>query len=364
MTARLTARTVPSRRRTAAVTRALAALSALAFAVVAAACASSDTTTTGPAVPGSPGGTGGDAPAKLVIATTVAPLTSITSAVVGDLATVTGIVPEGTNSHTFEPPPSAAEILSEADLVFLNGLQLEEPTKELAEANRKEGSEIVELGRETISEEQYKYDVSFPEEEGKPNPHLWTNPPMVKRYAEIVRDTVIERDPANAGAYTANYDAYVAAVDELDQAMRTSFETIPADQRKLLTYHDAYAYFAEDYGWTVIGAIQVSDFEDPSPKEVADLIDQVRAEDVKAIFGSEVFPSPVLEQIGNETGVRYVDVLRDDDLPGEPGAPEHSLLGLLRFDYVTMTEALGGDASALKDVDLSIATPDTAVYPQ
>jgi ABC-type Zn uptake system ZnuABC Zn-binding protein ZnuA len=108
----------------------------------------------------------------------------------------------------------------------------------------------------------------------------------------------------------------------------------------------------------------VSDFEDPSPKDVADLIDQVRAEGVRAIFGSEVFPSPVLEQIGNETGVRYVDVLRDDDLPDAPGAAEHSLLGLLRFDYVTMTDALGGDPSALAELDTTIPTPDTADYPQ
>jgi ABC-type Zn uptake system ZnuABC Zn-binding protein ZnuA len=114
----------------------------------------------------------------------------------------------------------------------------------------------------------------------------------------------------------------------------------------------------------VIGAIQVSAFEDPTPREVADLIDQVRAEGVRAIFGSEVFPSPVLEQIGNEAGVRYVDVLRDDDLPDEPGSGEHSLLGLLRFDYVTMTEALGGDASALRALDIDIETPDRATYPQ
>ena len=135
-------------------------------------------------------------------------------------------------------------------------------------------------------------------------------------------------------------------------------------KRVLLTYHDAYAYFAEDYDWTVIGAIQVSDFEDPTPREVGALIKQVESEKVKAIFGSEVFPSPVLEQIGRETGVRYVDVLRDDDLPGKPGDPEHSWVGLMHFDYVTMTEALGGDASALKAFKPDNVAPDEAEYPQ
>ena len=146
--------------------------------------------------------------------------------------------------------------------------------------------------------------------------------------------------------------------------MRASFATIPRARRKLLTYHDAYAYFGRDYGWDIIGAIQVSDFEDPTAKEVANLIDQVKAAKVPAIFGSEVFPSPVLEQIGKEAGVKYVDVLRDDDLPGEPGEPEHSWMGLMHFDYVTMTEAMGGDASALKAFTPGDVAPDTASYPQ
>jgi ABC-type Zn uptake system ZnuABC Zn-binding protein ZnuA len=310
----------------------------------------------------SPGGDDGDG--RLTVVTTVAPITSLAAAVIGDRADIEGVVPEGTNSHTFEPPPSAAEELAEADVVFLNGLQLEEPTRELAEANLGDGVEIVELGPLTVDQDDWVYDFSFPADEGKPNPHLWTNPSMALRYAEIIRDTMSELDPEGAETYAENHAALADAVDELDRAMRTSFATVPDGNRKLLTYHDAYAYFAQDYGWEVIGAIQVSDFGDPTPREVADLIDQVRAEGVPAIFGSEVFPSPVLEQIGREAGVRYVDVLRDDDLPDEPGDPEHSLIGLLRFDYETMTEALGGDPSALEALDVTIATPDTATYPR
>jgi ABC-type Zn uptake system ZnuABC Zn-binding protein ZnuA len=140
--------------------------------------------------------------------------------------------------------------------------------------------------------------------------------------------------------------------------------TLAPERRKLLTYHDAYAYFALHYGWDVVGAIQPSNFEEPTPKDVADLIAQVRREKVPAIFGSEVFPSPVLEQIGREAGVRYVDVLRDDDLPGNPGDPNHSWLGLMRFDFVTMVESLGGDASALKALEVEDAAVDSAFYPQ
>lgn len=308
------------------------------------------------------GGSDTDTDGRTVIVTTVAPITSIVSSVVGDRATVTGIVPEGSDSHTFEPKPSAAEVLSKADVVYMNGLQLEEPTKKLAQANLADGAEVVELGTQAIPESEYLYDFSFPRSGGKPNPHLWTDPPLAKRYAEIVKDDVSKRDPKNADYYDTNYQRFAAQVDELDAAMRTSFKTIP--NRRLLTYHDAYAYFAKTYDWKVVGAIQVSDFEDPTPKEVASLVGQVKREKVPAIFGSEVFPSPVLKQIGREADVRYVDVLRDDDLPGEPGEPEHSWMGLMRFDFITMTEALDGDATALKAVAVGDGVEDKADYPQ
>jgi ABC-type Zn uptake system ZnuABC Zn-binding protein ZnuA len=299
---------------------------------------------------------------KLEVATTVAPITSIVANIGGDRVKITGVVPEGTNSHTFEPKPSAAALLSKVDAVYVNGLKLEDPTLELAESNLKDGAEIVELGTACIDEKDWIYDFSFPRSGGKPNPHLWTDPRYALCYARVARDDLARRDPANAAYYRANYVKFKAMIDKFEVAMRKSFATIP--KRVLLTYHDAYAYFAKDYDWKVIGAIQVSDFEDPTPREVASLIRQVEQTKVKAIFGSEVFPSPVLEQIGRETGVRYVDVLRDDDLPGKPGDPEHSWVGLMHFDYVTMTESLGGDAAALKAFAPRNVAPDDAEYPQ
>jgi ABC-type Zn uptake system ZnuABC Zn-binding protein ZnuA len=302
--------------------------------------------------------------AKLQVVTTVAPITNIAANVAGGLAEITGVVPEGTNSHTFEPAPSVAEVLSEADLVFINGLGLEEPTKQMAEENRRVGGKIVELGTEVLPESEWIYDFSFPKEEGKPNPHLWTDPTYARRYADIIRRELSAADEAHAADYQRNYDALATRIGAFDQAMREAFATLPKERRKLLTYHDAYAYFAKTYDWQVVGAIQVESFEDPTPREVARLIDQVKAERVPAIFGSEVFPSPVLEQIGKEAGVRYVGVLRDDDLPGAPGDAEHSWLGLMRFDYVTMVEELGGDAAALSGFDTADVAPETARYPQ
>ncbi|HKY77731.1 MAG TPA: metal ABC transporter substrate-binding protein [Acidimicrobiia bacterium] len=301
---------------------------------------------------------------KLKVVTTVAPITSIAANVAGDLAEIEGVVPEGTNSHTFEPAPSVAEVLSKADLIFINGLVLEEPTKKLAEGNLKAGAAIVEIGTVVLPESEWIYDFSFPKEEGKPNPHLWTDPTWAKKYADVIRRELSAKDVKNAGGYQKNYDAFAALIDEFDKAMRTSFATLPRERRKLLTYHDAYAYFARTYDWQVIGAIQVENFEDPTPREVAALIDQVKESKVSAIFGSEVFPSPVLAQIGKEANVRYVDVLRDDDLPGKPGDPEHSWVGLMRFDYVTMVESLGGDPAALEAFAARNVAPDNAKYPQ
>ena len=301
----------------------------------------------------------------LNIATTVAPITSIVANIAGGTSTVIkGIVPEGTNSHTFEPKPSDAVSLESADIIFINGLVLEEPTKDLAMANLKESANVCELGTEILPVSEYIYDFSFPKEGGKPNPHLWTNPLMAKQYAQVVRDVLVRRDPSNALKYESNFSAFAIKIDALDQAITVATATIPEDQRKLLTYHDAYAYFANNYGYTVIGAIQPSSFDEPTPKEIGGLILQVKSQKVKAIFGSEVFPSTVLQQIGAETGVRYVDVLRDDDLIGEPGDQEHSWLGLMRFNFVIIVEALGGDASALKSLDVRDVVKDEAKYPQ
>lgn len=303
-------------------------------------------------------------PGKIVVATTVAPLTSIVASIGGDKIALHGIVPEGTNSHTFEPPPQVAEVLADADLVFVNGLRLEEPTVQLAQAHAKKGSEIVELGNRALPESEYLYDFSFPKQNGKPNPHLWTNPPYAIRYANEAAAALTAHDPGNKAYYEANRVAFGARATALSEAMKKAQATIPGGKRQLLTYHDAYAYFGRDYGWTVIGAVQPANFEDPTPREVARLIDQVRSQKVPVIFGSEVFPSKVLKQIGKETGARYEDTLRDDDLPGKPGDPEHSWLGLMRYDFRTMVAGLGGDPAALDALDVTSPVPDTAEYPQ
>jgi ABC-type Zn uptake system ZnuABC Zn-binding protein ZnuA len=285
------------------------------------------------------------------VAASVAPITDIVATIAeGTGVTVVGLVPEGVDSHTFEPAPSVAAAVADADVVFINGLGLEQPLARLAAANLRGDAELCELGTAVLPEDEYVFDRSFPRGGGDPNPHLWTNPPMALEYAELVRDVLAARIPSHAERLDANLAAFTAQVEALDTAIRTATASIPPERRLLLTYHDAYAYFAIEYGWTVIGAVQPASFAEPSPREVAALVDQIRAEGVTTVFGSEVFPSPVLEQIARESGARYVADLRDDDLPGEPGDRDHSWLGLMVTNTIALVEGLGGDATALRAV--------------
>lgn len=302
----------------------------------------------------------------LMIVTTVAPITSLAENIAGDKAIVTGIVPEGTNSHTFEPAPSDARVLTEADVIFMNGLRLEEPTRKLAEANKQRDTEIVSLGDLTITEDEWKFDFSFPEEDGDPNPHLWPDVRLAAQYAEIIHEKIVALDPANRATYDANYAELDRRLDALDAALEIATATVPEENRKLLTYHDSWAYWADTYGFTVVGAAQPSDFTEPSSKEIIDLIEQVKAEKVPAVFGSEVFPSDTLETIAAESGAHYIDELRDDDLPGAPGDAEHSYIGLMLANMEIMLPALGGNTEALADIDpgLVFEGESRATYPQ
>jgi manganese/iron transport system substrate-binding protein len=290
---------------------------------------------------------------KLDVATTVAPISSIARNVGGDRIRLHGIVPDATNSHTFEPAPSDAQTLAKADLIVVNGLHLEQPTLDLAEASKAATTQIRMLGDATIAKADWLFDFSFPESAGDPNPHLWMDVRYAKRYAELLRDWFSEADPANAPTYAANEAAYAERLDALDRLIRSGVATVPEANRKLLTYHDSWAYWAREYGFTVIGAVQASDFSDPSPQEVARLIEQIRTEHVPAVFGSEVFPSPVLEQIARESGATFVDQLRDDEPPGAAHDAGHTYLGMLKKDMQVMIGALGGDPTIFDPLDVS-----------
>ena len=291
---------------------------------------------------------------RLMVVSTVSPITSLVENIGGSKIRLQGIVPEGVNSHSFEPAPSVATVISSADLIVLNGLFLEQPTLEMAEANKKAGAVLLALGDRAITPDEWVFDFSFPESDGHPNPHLWTNPILALKFAELIRDELTALDPQNADYYSRNYDRFSLRIEDLDMRIKAAVATIPPENRKLLTYHDSFPFFGPRYGLEIIGAVQPSDFTEPSAREVASLIDQVSEAGVPAIFGSAVFPSPIMEQIAKEGGAQFVDRLRDDDLPGSHGDPHHSYLGLMAANIEVMAPALGGSAEAMSGFDTSL----------
>lgn len=302
----------------------------------------------------------------LLVVTTVAPITNIVSNIAGDRVRVVGIIPEGTDSHTFEPRPSDGETLAKANLIFVNGLSLEQPAMNLAESVKPKETKVYELGSNTIPQNQWVFDNSFPQAEGKPNPHLWVNTKSAEAYARQAAEQLSKLDPEGADYYAANLRAYLAKLEELDQVTREVVNSIPPENRKLLTYHDSWPYWARQYGFEVIGAIQPSDFNEPSAQEISQLIDQIREEKVPAIFGSEVFPSKVSEQIARETNVKLANT-SDDDLPGDGSAvavensdPKHTYIGMMADNLRILAENLGGNPSLVDKLDTSNVVGPTA----
>ena len=285
------------------------------------------------------------------VLTTVAPLTNIVKNVGGPYIELHGLIPGGTDSHTFEPAPSDVRYIAESDLIILNGLELEVPTEKLALASKKSAARILKLGDQTITPQAYVFDRSFPKSAGHPNPHLWMNPLYAARYAELIQEALAALDSTHATVYRERTQLFSRRLQELDRAIADAVATIPPQHRKLLTYHDSFAYFAPHYGLTVIGAIEPASFSEPSPREVARVIRQLKQEKLPAVFGSEVFPSKILDQIAREAGVKFVGTLRDDDLPGTPGTPAHSYLGMMLENVRTMVTALGGRADMLQHID-------------
>ena len=332
---------------------------------------------------------------RLRVVASISPVTNIVYNIGGDRIDLDGILPPGVDPHTFEPRPSDAVKLAQADLIFVNGMGLDESTMKLAQANLKEGSEIIQLAAAVAEPDELIYGLEHHHghgeeeghdddeeghaeeeghddddeeghaeeddredddehddgEKGAPDPHLLLDPNFVIRYAKVVCVNLAAHDPDNDEFYRANLDEFTARLLALDEAIRATTATIPAENRRLLTYHDSFGYFGRRYGYTIVGAIQPADAFEPSAQEVAALIEQLRAEGVPAIFGSALFSADVLEQISRETGAA-VSSLLDEDLPGVPGDPEHTYIGMMVENMRTLARSLGGDPSLMDGVEV------------
>jgi ABC-type Zn uptake system ZnuABC Zn-binding protein ZnuA len=311
---------------------------------------------------------------ELQVVATVAPIADLVARVGGDRVVVTPLVPAGADSHTYEPRPGDLTTLADADAYLGVGLGLNPAALALAEDNL-EDDRVFRLGEEHLATDALVHDHVHDDEGGHghddegghshdedgghshdsegadteagPNPHVWTGLGLAAELLAGIAETLTELDPDGEETYAENAEAARAELEELDGQIREAVATIPEHQRTLVVYHDAWSYFARDYGLEMVTAVQPSDFSEPSAADVRDLIELLREQDVPAVFGSEVFPSDVLDVISEEAGAVYVGDLADDVLPGEPGDEEHGYPGLMRRNATVIVEGLGGDAGAI-----------------
>lgn len=294
--------------------------------------------------------------AEVVAAATLPPYVDLVEQIGGDRVEVRAVVPAGVDGHTYEPTPGDVRNVADADLVVMPGATVNAKVTDMVRGNVADGVEVVDLNSLVIDDDEVIYTDAHSHGDGPshghdPNPHTWTNIPFMIDNAAVVADSLIAADPDGTDTYTANRDAYVAELQALDAATITALGTIPEDDRTLVVYHDSWSYFGKNYGFEVLGALQAVDFSEPSAAEMRNMVSQVDSAGVPGFFGSTVFPTSVLEQVANESGVDYVGNLSDDALPGEPGDPEHTYIGMMVDNVRTIVDGLGGDSSALDQVD-------------
>ncbi len=279
---------------------------------------------------------------KVVASTTI--VGDVVAQVGGDLIELTVLFPPGADPHTFEPRPQDLAALSEAQVVVINGLDLEEALEPALEANVKgtivhasEGIEVLAFeGKEHEGEEHQGEEHHH---EGG-DPHTWTDPNNVIVWVQNIAAALAEADPANAKAYQANAEAYVAALTELDGWIRTQLAQIPAERRKLVTDHRAFGYFVDEYGLEQVGAL-VGSFSTnaaPSAQELAALEDKIKEQGVPAVFVGKTVNPALAEQVAQDTGVKLVHVYTGS--LSQPGGEADSYLAFMRYNVNAIVEAL------------------------
>ena len=287
-----------------------------------------------------------------LVVTSFAPIANLVENVGGDRIEILRIIPDSEASHTFKLSVTDGIIIkTRADIVIINGLGLDDSIEDAARESTNPKLKLLKLADSVITRDEWIFDNSFPEEKGNPNPHLWLNVEYAIKYAELVRDELSMVDPENAEYYDSNADRYLQLLPQLDTAIAHSVQTIPPENRKLVSYHDSLPYFAKRYGLEVVAALQPADFGEPTKDEITAIIHQINAEKVPAIFASEVFPNDITERIASEAHVEVVRTLRDDSLPGQLNASQHTYVGMMVANLRTIVTALGGDASGLEDID-------------
>ena len=283
-----------------------------------------------------------EAAADYTVIATTSVFADLAQLALGNNVTIETIVPAGVDVHTFEPSPADAQKLAGADLIVMNGLGLDEWALSLLEAAGKSEEDVLELAEgidesnawvylegEEHDEEEGKEEAEEGEEHGHggSDPHIWLDPKGAAIYVDRIAARVAAELPERAAEIESARDAGLAEIAALDEELRVGFAAVEASARKIVTFHDAFGYFARAYGIEIVGVAVEAPGQEPSAKEIAALIDAIKAAGVTSVFSEAQFPSKVLDQVAAETGATVLENLYSDAL-GD--APANSYLGAMR----------------------------------
>lgn len=266
---------------------------------------------------------------KLQVVTTMAILQDMITHVGGDLVEVRNILPPGAGPESYQPRPGDAAAIAAAQIVFYNGTGLESWLNDLF-------STAGGTDQPRISLSEGLPAIGANAEFSAGNPHFWLDPQYGMIYVERIRDGLSTVDPDHAAAYRANADAYLAELRALDGRLLEQANTIPPERRKLITNHDAFPYFAQRYGFQVIGTILPSPDASLSAGQLKQLIDLIKAENVQAIFAESQFRPEITRQLAEDAGVETIATLYTDTLGEE--APDY--VAMLEYDMNQIVSAL------------------------
>jgi len=246
----------------------------------------------------------------------------------GERVSVTTLVGPDGDVHVYAPAPTDARKIADAKLLVINGLGLEGWLPRLVQAS---GSKAPILTATT---------GIVPLQVGAvADPHAWQSVANAGIYVANIRDALAAADPADAGVFRANAQAYLAKLDALDREAREAVARIPPGRRKVISTHDAFAYFAAAYGIEFIAPSGVSTESEPSARDIAGIITQIRTERIPAVFLENISDVRLIRQISAETGARVGGTLFSDSLTGEKGdAPTY--IELVRHNIKALTGAL------------------------
>ncbi len=267
------------------------------------------------------------------VVTTFTVLADMARNVAGDAADVESLTKPGAEIHFYQPTPGDIRRALGADLVLWNGLNLEQWFQKFLANLGDVPSAVLSEGVEPIGIAEGAY-------AGKPNPHAWMSPEAAVVYVGNIRDALSEVDPANAGTYAANADAYIAEIRAAADPIRTELAAIPEDRRWLATSEGAFSYLARDFGLHELYIWPINADQQGSPQQVRKVIDAMRAHAVPAIFSESTIPADAAKQVARETGAKYGGVLYVDSL-SEPDGPVPTYLDMLKVTAGTIASGLG-----------------------